>query len=195
MADECGNKIEYYPGKLLKCGKTRWTFDNNNFKPYDEAPDKLVAVDTPISVNLLDEYVKHKDEFEPEFIQLGAVTEEEIQKVRNMVPGTLTHPPVVKDMSDEQFKTAVKCYDDLVSVMVYPELEHVLKALVKQLDYLKPSPVLSWEDGRLAINGVKTKLRACEAFEAVRSLSKFGTHQRASEAVAGLLVDKLKELF
>jgi hypothetical protein len=139
---------------------------------------------------------EEKHDFEPEFIELGPVTAEDVARAQQEEPKLkVEHPPVVKDLSREQFKTAVQCYDDLVSVMVYPELEQVLKALNKQLSHLQPSPVLSWECGKLAINGVKTKLRACEAFEAVRSLSKLGTHQRASEAVAGLLVEKIKELF
>lgn len=195
MADE---PVTYFPGKYVKCGGTKITFENNNFKPYEASSE---PVGGPCSVNLLDENKKY--DFTPEFIKLGPVTPEEIEFAKNHPPGNLNHPPVVKDISREQFATAVQCYDDLVSlpfcpwvsVMVYPELELVLKAITKQLSHLLYSPVLSWEDGKLAINGVKTKLRACEAFEAVRSLCKLGSHERASKAVAELLVEKLKELF
>jgi hypothetical protein len=193
MADE-NEKVQYFPGKFVKCGSSKWTFDNtNNFKPYDEANGSMVG-GWMYTVNLLDE--SRRGDFEPEFIELGPVTAEDIERVKKEEPKLkVDHPPAIKDLSREQFAVALQCYDDLISVMVYPELELVLKSLNKQLNHLQPTPKLSWESGRLAINGVKTKLRACEAYEAVRSLCKLGTHQRASEAVAALLVEKIKELF
>jgi hypothetical protein len=126
-----------------------------------------------------------------EYIEMGPVTKEHIENIEQVLPKvTIGHPPIVKDMTKEQFDKAISCYDDLVSVMIYPGLEGVLKHL-----QTKSKGTLTWEDGRLAINGVQTKLRACEAYEATRVLCKFSNEDKASQKVAELFYDKISELF
>lgn len=131
-----------------------------------------------------------------EYIELGPVTKEDIERVREMNPVLeIEDLPKIKDLNDKETMKAIELSDDLRAIIHYENMALVLEYVKKQLQCLSICQFVDWDNGRLAINGVRTKLKVGEGLKAIEHLTKFCSHERASEIVAQLWIEKIKELF
>jgi hypothetical protein len=131
----------------------------------------------------------------PEILELGPVTQEDIDHVREVNPiVSFEDLPKIKDLNNNQVIDALELSEDLAAMIHHDKLDLVLENVKKRLEYTKPLLAVSWESGRLALNGVRVKLRMGEAKKAIETLTKFCSHDRASEIIAELWVEKIKEL-
>lgn len=128
---------------------------------------------------------KSEGQEEPEFIELSSVEPHDLIKCC-IPPGDVGHPSLARNLNPEQLKNALQHHDHF-QIMVFPEIESVLKFLNNHFAVWNQFPELVWEDGWLMKDGVRTKFRADYIFDAVYAIAKFSSSEQAEDAVARII--------